>query len=319
LKVPATQGAAASRLRPMVEADIPGCRGVFDAAEGELYERHGRPWLPADAPIMDRLLRHLLTSDPGLAWVAEAGRGRAATLTGFVMAIRRERLWFLSFLFVRPEAQSAGLGRRLLERTMPADAPVIVLATCVDALQPVSTGLYARYGLVPRVPILTLLGQARPDALPGVPRSVEPVSFDELAEGEGGHARLAETVDALDSEVVGFTRPGDHAYWRLEGRRGTLFVERRSGTRLGYAYASPGGRNGPVVVSDAELLPAILGHAIRGSSAASLQVLVPGVAAEAVVPLLRAGLRLEGSPGVWCATRASVDLERYLPAGYALP
>ena len=50
----------------------------------------------------------------------------------------------------------------------------------------------------------------------------------------------------------------------------------------------------------------------------SWQVVVPGNSANALVALLRAGLRFEGSPALYCATRPTVDFERYLPAGFAL-
>jgi hypothetical protein len=57
-------------------------------------------------------LRHLLATDPGGAWVAERDGGVA----GCALALLREGIWGLSLLVVRPELQSAGVGRELLAR-----------------------------------------------------------------------------------------------------------------------------------------------------------------------------------------------------------
>ena len=48
------------------------------------------------------------------------------------------------------------------------------------------------------------------------------------------------------------------------------------------------------------------------------QAYVPGVAADALVALLKAGLRIEGSPALFCADAPGPRLECYLPAGFAL-
>jgi hypothetical protein len=48
-------------------------------------------------------------------------------------------------------------------------------------------------------------------------------------------------------------------------------------------------------------------------------VQVPGVAAETFTALLKAGLRFDGPPILYCATEDRIDHTRYLPAGFALP
>ena len=37
-----------------------------------------------------------------------------------------------------------------------------VLATCTDSAQPISNGLYATVGIVPRMPLFNLVGRPRP-------------------------------------------------------------------------------------------------------------------------------------------------------------
>jgi GNAT superfamily N-acetyltransferase len=317
---------APAGLRPISIDDVSACRAVFDAAQQALSQQLAQPWTPADATIMDRLLAHLARSDPERAWLAP-GRGRAPA-QGFGMAIERDGFWFLSFLFVRPEAQRAGLGRRLLEACLPAPHERRILATCVDAMQPISTALYAGYGIVPRVPLLGLLGDLPTESMPRLPRGVVAVEFDRLAEGApssrsdavAGQRRLADALAVVDRQVVGFVRPQDHGFWRVDRRVGVLYTDRGSGRPLGYGYRTSGGRLGPVAVEDAALLPAVLADlARRERPPGRWNALIPGPAERALVPLLKAGMRLEASPGLYCANGPSISLERYLPGSFSLP
>ena len=61
-------------------------------------------------------------------------------------------------LFVEPGQQERGLGRRLLEKVL-AGSDDAMHATCTDSVQPVSNALYSRFGMVPRVPVLELVGR----------------------------------------------------------------------------------------------------------------------------------------------------------------
>ena len=64
--------------------------------------------------MVERRFRHVIETDPGGAWLAEED-GRPV---GAALAILREGLWGLSLLVVHPDAQSGGIGRALLERTL---------------------------------------------------------------------------------------------------------------------------------------------------------------------------------------------------------
>ena len=98
----------------------------------------------------------------------------------------RERLWYLSMLFVLPGFQGAGLGRELLERLLPTD-PDIVRAVAADSAQPISNALYAKLGMVPRMPLLNLSGlPQRPEAFGELPSGVVPLSFDEIVGRSAG-------------------------------------------------------------------------------------------------------------------------------------
>ena len=191
---------------------------------------------------------------------------------------------------------------------------------CTDAGQPISNGLYARRGMIPRIPVWRLLGEVRRwTAVPTLPRTLEAVPFEDLVVGEpDGHRRLAEIVDGLDTEIIGTTHAADHAYLRREGRSGFL-VRERGGRPLGYAYGSGGGRMGPVAALDPELHPALIGVAIRSTPVLGPAAMwVPGTADLAMRALLDAGLRFDGLPALICWSSPDHPFGRYIPISLAI-
>ena len=103
-------------LRPLEAADVPAAHALTTATFADLERRRGMPEPPprAHGPAHARFHR-LLATDPGGAWAAE---DEAGALTGVALALRREAVWGLSMLVVRPDAQSGGIGRALLDRTL---------------------------------------------------------------------------------------------------------------------------------------------------------------------------------------------------------
>ena len=306
-------------LRPLREDDLKACVEVFYLATEELRSRAGEtPW-PRNEPSMLELFGRLVASHRSGAWIAEAD-GRAVA---FVIAVERERCWFLDFLFVLPGHQSAGLGRRLLDRSLPAggaQAWVAAggwLATVVESTQPISTALYASYGLLPRTPLYLLTGTPRAGALPGLPRVVVAAPIDEVE--RRGDGLLGSSLDAFDLAAVGYRRAGDHAADRAGGRLGVLYLDRSTGHAAGFGYVQQSGRIGPAYAGDPELLAAIVGDLMtRVQPAGGWQVIVPGPA-PALPVLLRAGFRLDGAPAIFCATAPVLAAESYLPRNFALP
>ena len=106
--------AGAVSVRPMAGADVDAAMAVIDAAAEDQVARGVRPPHPPrtdeqTAANRQAHLRFVERDGPG-AWVAEEG----GLVVGVAEAIRREAFWGLSMLFVRPEAQSRGVGRALL-------------------------------------------------------------------------------------------------------------------------------------------------------------------------------------------------------------
>ena len=285
-------------FRPIDPADLEALGEVFYEADDDLNVRRGLPKTPRNPMPLLRLFDHIVQGSPHRGWLAERD-GRAL---GFGIAAQRADMTFLSFLFVRPDAQANGLGRALLERAM---ANSDYRAVCIGAIQPISAALYAKYGMVPRVPMFMFSGKPKV-ALRRLPKRMEigPVGIEEVAQ--------------LDQEVTGVTRPDDHAAWeRWDRQRLGLH---QSGKLIGYGYVQSVGRLGPVIVRESEhLLPLIGALIARLPDVETWLLNVPGPAAETFETLLKVGLRLEGPPVVYCATELRIDHSRYVPSTFALP
>ena len=318
--------------RPPRPSELGDCALVWYSAVDGYMARLNRP-LPS--PYLDplvTLLAHLLATDPERFMVAvppPASRSGRDQVIGFGIAAQREHVWFLSQLYVLPHEQGHGIGRALLTQILPsipaegspaaagagaADSSVTpgpgVLAMCTDAAQPVSNGLYARYGIVPRVPIFNLVGTPNPSALSRLPAGIEAVPF--------GAVDPTADIASIDRAILGYAHGADHAYLRATGRTGFVYRS-EDGEPVGYGYSSEVGRFGPVALLDETLTAPVLGHlmnAIRPRGATTAWI--PGANDRAMVALLRAGLRIEGFPALLCWTRPFARLESYVPASLAL-
>lgn len=311
--------------RPARPDELPACAEVWRDSINDYTRRLNQPDVPPETASLLRLYAHLQSTDPDRFVVATVPAGQAGgdeRVVGFAAALMRERLWFLSMLFVRPELQRSGVGRALLARVGPDDGEADYRSTATDSAQPIANALYASQGIVPRVPLLNLIGlPQRPDAFGELPSGVVPTAFANLARTAGGdgHRRLAEAVDTLDREVLGVAHPLDHRWLRQEGRSGWLY-RGPDGAVVGYGYATEAGRIGPVAVRDEALLAPVLGHlssAVIPRGAFALWL--PGTADRAIVPALRAGFQLDQFPVLLCWDRPYADLTRYLPISPGLP
>jgi GNAT superfamily N-acetyltransferase len=150
-----------SSVRPMQPSDVDAVFHVSVAAFRDLARRFGEEPEP-DPPLWHARTRvgWLLGTDPGGAWVAE----RRGDIVGAALGIVREGVWGLSLLVVRPEAQSAGVGRQLLDRAFAygSDARGWIVLASQDAR---ALRSYARLGLALH-PALQATGRPRAVAMP---------------------------------------------------------------------------------------------------------------------------------------------------------
>ena len=317
---PRRRGTQEADFRPVRPDELLVCADVLRVAINDYIVRLGQPEIPDEPANLAALYAHLQATDPERFVVATRPSGTEAggeRIVGFAVAVIRGPLWFLSMLFVLPEEQGMGLGRSLLARVLPPAGAGLSLGTATDSAQPISNALYSTYGIVPRMPLLHLIGEVRkPDVLPGLPAGVTATPFEAIAAGPpggAGHRELTETVGRLDRELAGFEHPEDHRFLRLGDRRGYLYRDGR-GEPLGYGYTSEVGRVGPVAALDPGHVAPFVGHLLRAvQPRGAFAIWVPGAASEAVIMLLGAGLRLESFPILLCWDRPVVDLARYLP------
>lgn len=285
-------------FRPITPDDIESCVDVFFAAEEALTASRNFPVAPRKPMAIFRIVEHIAATTPERAWLAEDD----GLIRAFGVGAERGDLVYLSFLFVHPEVQATGIGRALYERCMPSAG---YRATAIWSPQPISAAMYAREGLVPRVPMYTLSGRPR-EPLPALPTGLH---LDDIEQGE---------IDGLDREIVGFDRSADHAAWQRWERR--PFALREGSRAVGYGYAQPAGRLGPAVVRNTEHLVPLVGALMASvEPREDWMIHVPGPASNLFVALLQAGMRLRGAPLIFCATEPRMDHSRYLPATFVLP
>jgi GNAT superfamily N-acetyltransferase len=293
---------ALPELRVATAADVPAMLEVFFHAMEDLDQQRHRPLQPRSAAPLKMHFEHLLSTDPSSSIVAD-DHGR---IVAFGIVMHRGNDAFLSFLFVEPRWQSHGLGRAVLDACLRGAGETRRISTCAEADQPVSTGLYASLGLAPRAPIYLLRGALADDALPGLPDGVRARPID------------GEVVAALDFDLLGYERPAEHAFWVSGERQGWMFIS-DGDLLLGYGYAHRSGRIGPVAAVEPLYLPGFLGHLVRSTHVLEgRQLVMPGVCIAALQPLLAAGVRIDGTPAVYCAQGPGPRFDRYIPMSFAL-
>ena len=200
-------------------------------------------------PLFDHLAA---TSDQW--WIAEDDSGRAI---GYSRSIVRDGVRELTEFFVLPEAQSAGVGRGLLERAFPPDG--VRHRAIVATIDPRAIARYLRTGLEARLPMI---------GLEGVPRDA-PLATDLEREAIDPEDPPLEALGAIDRRTLDFRRDEDHR-WLASQRPGILYL--RGGDPVGYGYhatrpawggpyAALSASDIPVLLADGEAAAARAGHA----------------------------------------------------------
>ena len=291
--------------RPAREEDLePGGR-IVQAAILDLRQRHGVALpQPLGPPAFQRFC---LDEDSSGLWIAEA----EGELVGFAFSWMCERFWFLSQLFVRPDLQAGGVGQALLRRTL-AQAErrgAENRALITFAYNRAATGLYARNGMYPRVPLYFMSAAAT-----ALPTDLGDAGHE--AEDIAPSAQAPSWLGDIDQAVLGFRRDAHHGFLLGGGAARGIRIT-RAGRTAGYAYAMPNGRLGPLAVVPGEDPAAVVGAALRRALEVvrpeAITMFVPGPADRMLGAVLALGFRIEESTVVLSA-KPFGDWRSYAPS-----
>ena len=301
----ARAGSRQLALRAALPADAPALVSVQQVALDRETAGGARPHPVEDIGFEQAWFRHLLEGPDGRGWVAEVD-GRCA---GFSLAAARGGITWLVSLFVEPQAQGQGLGRRLLETALGrAGERTRPVATFVDVASARAQLLYRAAGLHTVACAL---------ALAGPPQKVRREKGLAMRPVEPTDAAALETLD-VDLRVG--PRPAEHAFWEAAGCARRILLDRQ-GLPQGYAIWSPNGRLGPLAVHRARSLPAALAAclgAMAESGHAHVRAMVPGDNPRARDGLLEHGFRPLGMEVLMTDGRPP-DWSRYLIHRAGLP
>lgn len=322
-------------IRPMVAADLPHTKHVFRDTLRALLVEVGR-----DPAIMDGMCplptaeaHHLLTTDPSHHWVAEV-RG---VIVGYVSAVTRGPIWFLSGFWVMPEFQGSGIGQQLLDRARAAgERAHATIFSVYSAVTERAQALYIRMGMTPRTPLYTLVLPLDrvDDALTRV--SLAGSRTLDIASMSLETAPV-QALASIDFTVRGVPRSQDHRYWLKRPTR-TCLIAFEHNKPVGYAYATEGGRIGPCATLDPQAMPPLLAAAIRSAAAKlrarraaaqlaapdtalpdddEIALIVPGLSMEALQYLLALGFHIRHH-GVFMSSEPFGQFDRYVISGAGL-
>jgi GNAT superfamily N-acetyltransferase len=234
--------------RPMALTDIAATTYIKKAALESIPTGAMAPRSPWE-PSYPRMLEHLLRTDSAGSVVAEID----GLVVGYAQALIRGDIWFLSQLFVQPEAHGRGIGDQLLDRAKQygRENGARIYAV-VSTAQPVSQSLYMRHGMFATAIGYGMSGDLEPlRALPDPPASTK-----RIVDCTGWLDRMAD----LDRKVFGADRRQDHEFFLAgDGSSGEVasFGLTEGSDFLGYGYAvADGGFIAPLAAQEpAYLLP----------------------------------------------------------------
>jgi GNAT superfamily N-acetyltransferase len=284
-------------LRAATAADS---RAVFDVFIASLLDLGGRlqvETITGGAEDIDALWAKrapIMTHAAETAdrwWVAE----EAGRIVGYARSTLRDGMRQLTEFFVRPDAQSAGLGRELLERVFPADGARGRLLLATQDTRALSR--YLKAGMLARFPVYHF-GRPRRDTPYRGDLEPAPITADQY-----GLALLA----SIDREVLGFRRDVDHR-WLLSNRRGFAYI--RNGSPVGYGYV--GLYQGPFAAIDPGAIGGMLAHAESVAEVEEFGVEAPLINREALQYLFEHGFRMDPFVNYFLSDVEIGKFDRYL-------
>lgn len=285
--------------------DARACLDLLWASVTDLASRQGGhlegsadDWWESTEPIY-----RFLAANNAEWWIAEDPETRQ--MLGYARSIERGGLFELTEFFVRPDEQSRGLGRTLLDRAFALGrGEVRVIVATGD---PRALARYYASDTVARFPIFTLAALPRDVELDG---RLAPVA---LTMGSGALSAAAD----IERAVLAYDRGADEFDWLLGHREGHLYL--RDDRPVGFAFVGEHGA-GPVAALDPTDMPEILLHVESRAQAVGLERLeleVPSLNATAVRHLLGRGFRMDPFVTNLMSSRPFGQFDRFI--GFSPP
>lgn len=280
-------------------------RAAFDIsmlAMKDLFLRHGYEWkLEPEAfwKILKPFVTHL-AEHAAEWWIAEdCADGK---MIGYARSVERDGLFELSELFVRPDKQSAGIGKLLLEKAFPSGRGEVRVVIATNDVR----GLARYYGAGTAARFATF-------SLTGQPKRTGAEGYEAVRVGP---AEIGE-FEAMERAVVGYARHADYP-WLLENRE--IYAYRHAGRTIGFGCFSETGQ-GPIVALEPDHQPAILLHLetlahSRGMESISFQV--PSINVIVMHHLLERGYKIDSPPNLLMSSRDFGLFDRFVPFAPAI-
>ena len=284
--------------------DHPATYDIVTKAMQDHRGRHKFPFPRASViqPIDLALRQYAHEFHRSSYWIAEDVGGAV----GFGLAVRNEGRWYLLALHVLPEYQGQGIGQHLLDLTLSTwNKSSDILCVKTESIQPVSTAMYIRAGMLPWIPVFEWTGPM----LDSWPDPAKDSSFNSVPGSQ--------ELDEIDQKVIGFHRPNEHRFW-LEERGLGLEVISLHGTPSGYVYFTKKGELGPAAATSEPLMKPLILQAIRRSrqmGARKVHLKIPGHSPTLQCLATSMGLRIQAPASVLLASRPLWPLGKYLISG----
>jgi GNAT superfamily N-acetyltransferase len=279
-------------IRCGTDMDLPAEYKIFCVAQGKVARSAGINW---QAPPYEswRQSHSFILNTPGGSNLVML---RDGTIVGYCSTIQKGTFWFLSALFISPEAQGAGVGSALLKASWPASH--VIRATISESFQLKSTGLYSRLGMTSVVPLMSLGGQPREmaDVL-----SLEPLPGGDIAD--------------ITSLAYGFDRTDEYLFWKATSQQ-TLWS--RDGVPAAVSFANAQMTIGPLMARTHGDAEAAFRSQLKAVGEMSCSCLIPASSRNLLDIALAAGLQYTRPPGLLLSSQKLALSEDLILSGYWL-
>ena len=279
---------------------------VFHSAS-HLRVRNGRkPWetIITEVPSFNY---HIFDTDPDGTFGAYSD-GR---LVGYTAALMRGHQWYLGYLFVDPNFQVQGVGRKLLKRAWAyGEGRADSHALFTFPYNETALALYSSFGMMPTMPFFEMINNFdnRPDPFP-----------IRLTCEEDDSKKAIARISRLEKDTRGYPHPVDYGFFASDPKH-KIYQFYDGAKWAGYAVVGNNRLIAPAGAVEPKYLPDIITHAFTEcleSGSDYCRIWIGGPNAAVYQRLIRLGFRIQELT-MFLSTRPYGDFHRYCPAHLAM-